>query len=85
MSKEQAEIHVVKCRGQVTLVRLTRKEENREPGPLSTLQLGTDPQLGFLYLQGEDYPLGAVFEVEITLQPISAEDFAIKHLKATLM
>lgn len=87
MSEEQAEIHVIKCRGQVTLVRLPNEKEDLNLGAVSTIILGTgDPKLGFLYLQGEDYRLGSVFEIEITLHQMSPEEFSIKrNLKPVLM
>ena len=82
MGEEEAERTVIKCQGQVVNVRLPRVNEDPDQGGISTIALSTPEvsQLGYLYLrQPQDYSLGFVFEIEITLHRIPSDKFFDKR------
>lgn len=63
---------VIQCFGRVVLTRLPYSHEPQGT-PVATIQLG-DPfgKVGLLYLT--DYKLNQIFDVEITLNPISEQE-----------
>jgi len=82
MSEEKAERNAIRCQGQVMNVRLPLINEAPEQGGISTIVLSTPevPQMGYLYLrQLQGYDLGFVFEVEVTLNRMPAEEFFDKR------
>lgn len=74
MTEEPIQSRIIQCFGRVILIRLPRINEV-QGSTIATIQLGGDlpeSEVGLLYVT--EYPLNQMFDVEITLRPISPEE-----------